>query len=103
MVVPRAVEARHAKGGGADPEEAAVGDDVHCRARVPRVAYPEHVVEEAHDEQGCEAARVGVGEVVGRDQEPRPVAQEVDILLGHVELREAGLAEAAEKVDDEEG
>ena len=45
---------------------------------------------------------MGVREVVAGDQEPCPVAQEVEVLLCHVELREARLAEAAEKVDDEQ-
>ena len=100
--MPRAVEPRHAEGGGADPEEAAVGDGVHGWRDVPRVADAEHVVEEAHDEQGGQSPRVGVREVVAGDQEPCPVAQEVEVLLCHVELREARLAEAAEKVDDEQ-
>ena len=74
MIVPRAVQPCHGKRGGADPEEAAVGDDVHGRCGVPGVADAEHVVEETHDEQGCEAAGVGVREVVARDEEACPVA-----------------------------
>jgi hypothetical protein len=57
-VMPRAVEARHAEGGGAHPKEATVCDDVHCRRGVPCVPDAKHVVEETHDEQGCEAAGV---------------------------------------------
>lgn len=43
---------------------------------------------------------MGVGEVVACYEEPSPVAKEVQVLLGHVELRDAWLAQAAEKVDD---
>lgn len=103
MVMPRAVESRHAEGGRADPEEAAVGNDVHGGGGVPGVSDAEHVVEEAHDEDAGEARRVGVREVVEGDEEARPVADEVEILLGHVELGVAGLAQAAEEIDDEDG
>ena len=74
MVMPRAVEPGHAEGGGADPEEAAVGDGVHWRSDVPCVAYSEHVIEQAHDEEGRESSRVGVREVVCCNEETCPVA-----------------------------
>jgi len=102
MIVPRAVQPGHAEGGGAHPEQAAVCDDVHGRRCVPGVPDAEHVVEEAHDEESSEPARVGVWEVVTGDEEARPVAEEVQVFLRHVELREARLAEPAEEVDDQE-
>jgi len=39
VIMPGAIEPRHAEGGGADPEQAAVGDGVHCRGDIPRVSY----------------------------------------------------------------
>ena len=52
MIMPSAIQRGHAKRRGANPEQAAVGDDIHCRGGIPGVPHAEHVIEEAHDEDG---------------------------------------------------
>jgi len=70
--MPSPIQPSKAEGRGAHPKQPAVCYGIHGWHGIPRVADSQHVIKQARDAQGSEAARVCIGEVVECDEEPRP-------------------------------